>query len=146
MEFLIKKAKLQAVSVKWLPAQSISRPIDIQIQSSESCSRSALCMRKSVIGQHRKLHIFKAGGPRFFSIFKMAAGKEMLHVLCTPLWLFKWFAAGGPLALEAGAQTKDLTSASYLEEFLTTSAFNLVLGQTLFASSKFGIFRFWRKS
>ena len=87
MEFLIKKAKLQAVSVKWLPTQSISRPIDIQIQSVVKALLWYVCMRKSVIvgQQNTASYIFKAGGPAFFSIFKMAdPGKEMLHVLGTP--------------------------------------------------------------
>ena len=141
MEFLIKKAKLQAVSVKWLPTQSISRPIDIQIQRVQwklyyEYDMYA-CMRKSVIGQQNTAsYIFKAGGPAFFSIFKMAdPGKEMLHVLGTPLWLFKWFAAGGPLGFRGrranqGPHISILCSTwLVLEEFLT-SAFNLVLGWT----------------
>ena len=70
MEFLIKKAKLQAVSVKWLPTQSISRPIDIQIQRVQWKLYYDMYEK---IGyrptEHRKLHI-QSRWPRFFFNFQ----------------------------------------------------------------------------
>lgn len=72
MEFLIKKAKLQAVSVKWLPTQSISRPIDIQIQSVVKALLWYVRMYEKIgyrPTEHRKLHI-QSRWPRFFFNFQ----------------------------------------------------------------------------
>ena len=72
MEFLIKKAKLQAVSVKWLPTQSISRPIDIQIQRVQWKLYYDMYMYEKIgcrPTEHRKLHI-QSRWPRFFFNFQ----------------------------------------------------------------------------